>query len=490
MVFFFAAFGLLFHILFWGIGLACLITPRRWLQFWPVFIAPAGLALQSAVVWAGAYSPLKGANAYAWGAEIAPVILLGVGWWRLGERRLSRIARDLGKFFAVWLCLGGALAMLVTPFALASKTLTTSSLGSCDAADYAAGARVLQEFSHGDRTGFMGLTEVVQVASVDNFFDFWLRLNHFTPSALIAFNGAALHFQPYEIISVITALLLVLALPVVFWVARAGLRYGPGSSIFVMALYAMSPLTWYAVFHVAMGQLLAGPAIALVTWSGLALWRGGASWRLGGRFAGLLATAYWLIWGSYNFIIIVCLVPAVAFAGGHALWRGEWRRFGRWAVLMVLPLIATGLIFTQRALGLVERFQLFGQFDFGWKIPALSPEGWLGLVAPSLDGFSPWLRWVLSFLLVGVLILAFVRDGKRRPAGVVIACCFTAPIIVGYCFLLVRGSLRGTNASYDAYKLFSVFYPSLLAGFCYWLTLLRGSGSVLRSVTFSWLPVC
>ena len=219
MVFFFAAFGLLFHILFWGIGLACLIAPRRWRPFWPVFAAPAGLALQSAVVWAGAYSPLKGANAYVWGTELIPAVLLGLGWWRLGDKRRRQIGRDLRKFSAVWLCLAAALAALITPFALASKTLTTSSLGSCDAADYAAGARVLQEFSHDDRTGFMGLTEVVQVASVDNFFDFWLRLNHFTPSALIAFNGAAFRYQPYEIISVMTALLLVLSLPVVFWVA-------------------------------------------------------------------------------------------------------------------------------------------------------------------------------------------------------------------------------------------------------------------------------
>ena len=46
------------------------------------------------------------------------------------------------------------------------------------------------EFAKYDREGFLGLTEVVRVASVDNFFDYWLRLNHFTPSALIALNGS------------------------------------------------------------------------------------------------------------------------------------------------------------------------------------------------------------------------------------------------------------------------------------------------------------
>ena len=86
----------------------------------------------------------------------------------------------------MWAAVGGCLVLLVLPVAIASRGLTTLSLGSCDAADYAAGARVLMEFARADRTGFLGLTEVVQVHSVDNFFDYWLRLNHFTPSALMA----------------------------------------------------------------------------------------------------------------------------------------------------------------------------------------------------------------------------------------------------------------------------------------------------------------
>ena len=71
----------------------------------------------------------------------------------------------------------------------ASRRLTSFSLGSCDAADYAAGARVFREFASGDRDGFMGLTEVVRILSVDNFYDYWVRLNHFTPSAIAALNA-------------------------------------------------------------------------------------------------------------------------------------------------------------------------------------------------------------------------------------------------------------------------------------------------------------
>ena len=47
-----------------------------------------------------------------------------------------------------------------------------------------------------------------------------------------------------------------------------------------------------------------------------------------------------------------------------------------------------------------------------------------------------------------------------------------------------RGARLGTNASYDAYKLFAVFYPLLLPIFCWWVTL-RRSGKL-----HEWLFVC
>jgi hypothetical protein len=51
----------------------------------------------------------------------------------------------------------------------------------------------------------------------------------------------------------------------------------------------------------------------------------------------------------------------------------------------------------------------------------------------------------------------------------------TVPVLAGYLFLQWRGVFFGTNASYDAYKLFSVFYPVMLPSFCGWVAL-RWSG--------------
>ena len=147
--------------------------PWRWRKFWPVLVVPAGLALQSAVVWAGALAGLKGTNSYALGSEVLPLGLL-----LLAGRRVNGRAAwlDVQRFTWIWGVVFVVLGVLVMPLAWVSKGLTTFSLGSCDAGDYAAGARVLQEFAKDDRSGFLGLKEVVSVQSVDNFFDYFNSL--------------------------------------------------------------------------------------------------------------------------------------------------------------------------------------------------------------------------------------------------------------------------------------------------------------------------
>lgn len=66
MIYFYVSFGACLHLLWWGVGLAMLISPRRWLRCWPLWVAPAGIALQSTVVWIGAHTAVAGTDAYAW----------------------------------------------------------------------------------------------------------------------------------------------------------------------------------------------------------------------------------------------------------------------------------------------------------------------------------------------------------------------------------------------------------------------------------------
>lgn len=466
------AFALLLHVFLWGAGAAQFVTPRPWRRFWPVLAFPAGLALISATVWLGAHAGWRGTDAYARSAGIVPFALLGLALWRHGLRATWV---DLSRFGLVWAAVAAALTALVLPLAFASPDLTTISLGSCDAADYAAGARVLQEFARGDREGFLGLVEVVRVHSVDNFFDYWLRLNHFTPSALIAFHASVFGLAPHELTSLTVAVLLASLLPLVFWVARAVVGYSGGVSLVVAGLYGLNPVLWYAVAHVAPGQLLAAQAVALLTWAGVALWRGRLAWRRGAQFAGVLALGYWLVLGSYNFFLLVCLVPAATYAGGLAVWRRTWTRLTRWAAVLTLPLAAVAAVAFDRVAGLAERLTLLQTYDFGWKIPALTAEGWLGMVqGPDL---APWshfgVRWLLSAAVVGLLVWAWLRAAQQRHRALWLVLALTLPVLAGYLFLQFRGARLGTNASYDAYKLFAVFSPLLLPALCWWVTLRR-----------------
>lgn len=464
------AFGLLLHVLFWGAGPAMLAMPRPWRRFWPVLVPPMGFALQSAIVWAGAMAGLRGTNSYGWAAEVLP---LGLLVWAVRRRSWRGAWTDVTRFGLVWLASAASLVALVLPLAFASSSLTTLSLGSCDAADYAGGARVLMEFARSDRGGFIGLTEVVQVQSVDNFFDYWLRLNWFTPSSLIALNGTVLGCAPGELTSLMTMVLLAGSVPVVFWMARAVVGYSGAVSVGMAGLYGLSPITWYAVAHVAPGQLLAAQAVALLTWAGVSLWRGRLNARRAGTFAGVLAVGYWLILGSYTFFLFLCLIPAVAFAGGLAIWHREWRRLAHWGAAMLVPLAACGVIFFGRLAGLAERITLLRTYDFGWRVPALTPEGWLGLVSgPNLEAWE-WadLRWLLAVAVVALLAWAVARGVRERRKKLWIVACLTLPVLAGYAFLEWRGARLGTNASYDAYKLFAVFYPGLLPALCWWVTL-------------------
>ncbi len=479
MYYFAVGFGVWLHVFFWGAGLAILAMPRPWRAFWPVLAWPAGLALQSVVVWLGAHAGFRGTDAYAVWSEALPLGLAWLAWRRRGARAVG----DCARFAGLGALMGGTLAVLLSVLAQAARGLTTVSLGSFDAADYAAGARVFKEFAHSDRGGFLGLTEVVRVASVDNVFDFWLRLNHFTPSALIALNGTIVDCQPHELTGIMTAVLLVASLPVVFWCARAVLGFRGGVALWATALYGFGPVTWYAVFHVAMGQLLAAMAIGLVTWAGVALWRGRLTLRRAVMFFGVLGIGYGLIWGSYNFIVLVCLVPAVAYAGGLALATRAWVKFGYWLAAMLVPLLACGGVFWTRVSGLIERFLLFRQYDFGWRVPVLTPEGWLGVVGDDqLNALPNGVRIALAAAVAAGLIVAFAAGARRRPRAVYAAVCLLVPALVGYAYLNLRGHWLGTQASYDAYKILAVFYPGLLPAAVFWAEWGWSRGRFVRAV--------
>lgn len=488
MKFHLIAAGVVLHAVYWGAGLAVLGSPARWRRWWWAAAPGFGIALQSAVVWLAAHVGFCGTDSYAWQAELVPAVLLVIAWLRCrGWRRLRDAVRGSSGMAAVMAIAGW---MLVSPMAESSHALTSTSLGSCDHADYAAGARVLKEFSKDDRVGFLGLPEVTRVRSAETFFDFWLRLNHFTPPAVVAENATVFGLEPHKLISLTSAAFALMNLPIVLLLARVvvGIRGLP--LVGVVAIYAFSPIQAYAVHHGALGQLLAAQGIALLTVGGVLAAREAAAGRSPWRWFLWISLALWLLAGSYNFILVVCLAPL-----GFWLALEGWRRRNfalpvRIALVVAAALCTVAALFWGRFNGLAERFSLFDEYDFGWVVPLASPEGWMGILKnPSLAGWQTGVRWLLSAILVLVWLVGLGALGRRRgpsavrrPEDVPLsgnrireAVALVIPVVAGWGILAFESRSRA-NASYDAYKLLSVFHPELLAGLCCWLPAARQAG--------------
>ncbi len=483
MLYYLIAAGLIAHTFFWGLGLAWLVLPRIWRRWWWALAPGCGLALQSAIVWWGAHTPLAGTNAYAGWSELLPFALLVAAVWRNGR------PRALGWLWAARTAGGLLLFVVVAGWVLlwpmaqrGSWTLRASSLGSCDQADYAAGARVLQEFSKDDRTGFLGLGEVTRVGTAEIFFDFWLRLNHFTPSALLAHNGAIFDLQFHQLVSVTGVVLLLLNAALVLLLARVAVGLRGTAGLIPAGIYLFSPLGAYAVHHGALGQLYAAHGIALLTLAVVGAGRAQRTGRSVWPWAPLVLAACWILAGSYNFILTVAFAPAGAWLMAEMWRRRDWRGPARVTGMVAVMFAACAGLFWGRFDGLIERFRLFEQYDFGWPVPLLSPEGWLGLLRDT--GLHAWpqpMRVLLSCLVTGTWLVGPVLLWRCRRESALSALALVLPVLAGWGVLAWEARTR-PNASYDAFKLFSVFYPGLLVGLTCWLAVARRAQSALLRV--------
>ncbi len=481
MLYYLIAAALIVHTCFWGLGLAWLVVPRAWRRWWWALAPGLGLALQSAVVWVGAHTTLVGTKTYALGSELLPLALLVVAAWRAGPAALLRwVDGWWGMRGLLPLAVVAGWALLWPMAQRGAWTLTSSSLGSCDHADYAAGARVFQEFSKDDRIGFLGQPEVTQVGSAETFFDFWLRLNHFTPSALLAHNGAVLGLQGHQLVSLSGVVILVLNGLLILLLGRAALGLRGIAGLVPAVIYLFSPLGAYAVHHGALGQLYAAQGTALLTLAVIAAGRGRRPWA----WAPMVLAACWLLAGSYNFILTVALAPAVAWLLAEAWRRRDWRGPARVLVMVLTMLAACAGLFWGRFDGLRERFALFERYDFGWPVPLLSPEGWLGLLRDTgLDAWPLPMRLALSAIVLTVTVAGIALLWRRRQAAALAALALVLPVLVGWALLAGESQIRA-NASYDAFKLFSVFYPGLIVGVAGSLTALGEAGrAVWRRAT-------
>ena len=464
-----------------GAPWAMLILPQRWRMHWPVVAPLAGVALVSLVAWVGAMAGVRMSLGWAWsgiGAALVAAVVVVV-------RERARLARLVAS---VWMRHAGVLALalvallsIARPLTEARLGLTTVSLGSCDAADYAAGAALLRDVRPDDSSGFNGQTETVALRSVTTFYGHWLRLNHFAPAALLAWFSVLFGLPLFKLTTALGIALHAAAVPAVFWVARAGLRLGAIGAWAVAASWACSAPAVYGVAQTALGQIMTVPAVALLTWAGQRAFAEGGHWRGALRWAPLAATGFVVLIAAYTFALVFVLAPLAAALLWLSWRERRWGPLGRAVGTGLAALAPVALTFGERLAGLADRFALFEAIDFGWHIPVFTPERWLGWfgdarleAGSAVVGWCALAVWPVAALAYG--IPAWRRD--RRAIGVAVA--WLATVAGGYTLLALKGAREGSNELYNAYKVFVLLQPLGLAALALPLRGAKAAGHAMR----------
>lgn len=451
MILFPVAFVLLLHVFFWGAGLATLAMPARWSRFWPVLIFPAGFALQSLVVWLAMRAGISFTDRVAWTAELIPLGLLAAAVWR---RRPAGWAADIARFGLVWAGVAVVLGLLLLPLAIASFT------------DAAAQGRA----AGGHRVYVEAARLLMADVSVSEVRAVVLRLDSFTPAAVLALNDPVLWDARGELAAIVTAVVLASTLPVVFWISRALFGYSAIASLAVALVYGVSPIPWHSFAALAPAQLLAAQAVAVVTWSGVALSR---SRNVNGvEFIGTLAIGQLLGLGAFSWIPVAALAPSATDAIVRAFRKKAWPRLGRWTAAMALPVVLCSLAFWPRSAGLLELLRSFKSVGTGPGVLPLGPEGWLGMVQGV--ALEPWwwgVRWLLAVATIGMLTWAFARSAAMGRRRVWLVASVLAPVLFAYGSLEMIALFSENAGNYQGFGLFVAFYALLLPALCWWITL-------------------
>lgn len=463
MLYYLLAAGIVLHALFWGAGLAWLVVPRPWRRWWWVFAPALGLALQSAVVWVGAHSTLGGTRSYAWLAELVPAALLGVALVRGGPAGLFRGLRRPGATVGLALAMAVAGWFLLSPMARASRGLTTTSLGSTDQANLAAGARVLQEFARGERTGFLGQPEVTEVHGVKSFHAYWLKLGSFMPAAVIAHNGVLFGVEPRRMVSVMGVALALVQLPLAFFLARAVAGVRGILAAGLAGVLGLSPLLAYAVHHGGLGTLGAAGGILLVTLALAGAGRAAFAERSAWRWLLLLLAGLWLTAGSDGRFLLWSVVPTGLWLVVEAVRRANLRAVARVGLVTIVAAELLAVFFWDRIDGVILRRGAREAMAAGWPMPGLTPEAWLGFVsAPALEPWSRGARQAWGVLLGLGWLAGMAATRRRQPAAAWAAVSFVLMIVVGW--RLGAAPDGGPLARFEGWRFATAFLPLFLGG--------------------------
>ncbi len=356
-------------------------------------------------------------------------------------------------------------ALLITsPIAFSDRSdsyLATVSLGSCDAPDYALGARLIMEKSRPLEGGFWAQSNVHQLGEMD-LWTYWTRLNHFGPAAVFAFTSSTFKLPLWGIESAVCCAWAVATASVTLTLARAIFRVGLLQANLIGLHFLISPLALYAVFHVAAGQLVGTLASSTLLLFGFHL-AGQTRYKPTWRHIFIGALVGWLMISSYAFMLPAVACIMLVATGLYCIRVRSWIPIANTLIWLVASLILAAVAAPGRSLGLIQGMHFFGGGAFGWQIPDIPISTILGLTpgalllpAPTAIGLP-----VMALTVLLTLLSIYARWKVSQISFAVALSALVAFLFARQLLSLLDPSDSGLG-SYKLYKLASVLLPLLL----------------------------
>ena len=463
-----------------GLSATVWLLPAGWRRFQWTLSVPLGVSLQMGSGWLLLAAGWNIEQAAYWVHALAFVPLAAALGWRRTRRRLVHTASASES----WATLGVvfiAVILAISPLeAGPMRGLATLSLGSCDAPDYAFGARLFLEKGNHLHHGFWVQQEVHELGEM-NLWSYWTRLNHFGPAACFAFTSALFRLPIWSVETVVSGVWAAAGAGLCVTIARSVFRLKLTPAVLIGLLYSVSPLPLYAVYHLAAGQLVGtlGMSGMVLLASAIPLARA-RSFGLGHVVVG--AMMIWLLVGSYAFMILFALAAVSLLAAIHAAVR----RAPTYLLRAVLWLGASGLVaalvFHERFIGLAFSIQVFGSGNSGWPLPPITLSTILGISRGiELAPLGPFLAIPIALAVSAGVLVGAVTRFRQRHVSVAVTISVLAIVFSARALLSHLDPGDANLGSYKIYKAVSVFLPVLLPALVGCLAHLGRMGSLLTT---------
>lgn len=460
----FALLQICFWIL-WGVSIGVWLLPQGWRRhLWAISIS-IGLSLQVTLAWIVVFAGGT-VGEIAKLSHLLPIICLAIALtirrrrWLLWATLSSRETRVMFSLVVLATCCSLLPTGVFSP--LAHNGLSTISIGSHDAPDYALGGRLLLEKGKHLTNGFWAQDEVHQFGEALNIWTFWTRLNHFGPAAILAFTAGTFDLPMWKLGTVLSAAIGAAGAGLCFTVARAVFRTPLRSALLIGTLYSISPLWMYAVYHVAIGQLMGTLALSALLLLASAI-PNAKRRMIGIRHCIIGAILVGLLVGSYPIMIVYAAAGCIGMAVIRSLQLRSPRYALRTTLWLGIACLATAAVFPTRFYALITTVIYFGGGLFGWAMPPMHLSSMLGMTRGSeMNPLPPAFSMMFGTIVVLYLVFGLFQGWRKGRMGFATALVIVAIVLGSRTILTALDPADSNWASYKVYKAVAVFLPTFL----------------------------